>query len=169
MAKLLATRKQDILLTRSNLLSWQQVADSDVVFVGPPKFNRHLHEAALAQDIVVEANGIRNLKPQPGEPVFLEDRVSPGKPAEGETHALISRTAGLSGVGELLVIAGNASSDTLGAAEWLTQPLRARELVRHLRDREGKLPRHYQVVLKVSFKQGIPVQSSFVFHHVLNR
>ena len=168
LSKLLSTRKQDVLLTRSSILSWQEIEDDDVVFVGPPKFNLQLQAAALAQDIVIEPEGIRNQKPQPGEPVFLQDRLVPEKPSEGETHALISRTPGLSGVGELLVIAGNASSDTLAAAEWLTQPLRARELVRHLRTPSGEIPRYFQAVVKVAFKQGVPVQSSYVFHHVLN-
>lgn len=168
LSKLLSTRKRDVLLTRSSILSWQQIVDDDVVFVGPPKFNLQLQAAALAHEIVVEPNGIRNLKPQPGEPVFLDDRIVPGKQAEGETHALISLTPGLSGVGEFLVIAGNASADTLAAAEWLTLPQRGAELVRRLRTPSGEMPRYYQVVLKVAFKQGIPVQSSYVFHHVLS-
>jgi len=65
------------------------------------------------------------------------------------------------------VIAGNASPDTFAAADWLTDPGRARELVRRLRSPKGEMPRYFQVVLTVSFKQGIPVQSSYLFHHVL--
>ena len=38
-----------------------------------------------------------------------------------------------------------------------------------LRESTGEMPRYFQVVLKVVFKQGIPVQSSYVFHHVLRR
>jgi hypothetical protein len=167
-AKLLATRKQELLLTRSNLLSWQEIVDNDIVFIGPPKFNIQLQGAPLTQDIVVEPDGIRNLKPQPGEPVFLADRILAGKQSEGETHALISRTPGLSGVGEFLVIAGNASGDTFGAAQWLTQAWRAKELTDRLRLPSGQMPRYYQVVLKVAFKHGIPVQSAYVFHHVLH-
>jgi hypothetical protein len=169
LGRLLTTRKQDLLVTRSSILSWQQIADSDVVFLGPPKFNLQLQSAALMQDIVVEPAGIRNLKPNPGEPVFLEDRLVAGRSAEGETHALITRTSGPSGAGELLMIAGNASADTLAATEWLTQPWHARELVGRLRGESGEMPRYFQVVLKVVFKQGIPVQSSYVFHHVLRR
>lgn len=167
-AKLLSSRKHELLLTRSNLLSWQQIVDSDVVFIGPPKFNRQLQAAALTQDIVVEPNGIRNLKPRQGEPEFLEDHFVTGVTSEGVTHALISRTPGPSGLGELLVIAGNASSDTLAAAEWLTQPVRARELVERLRGPSGEVPRYFQAVLRVEFKQAIPVRSSYVFHHVQN-
>jgi len=166
LARLLATRKRDLQVTRSNILSWQQVADENVIFIGPPKFNLQLQAAALTEDIVVEPGGIRNRKPRAGEPEFLEDRIQPGT-MEGETHALITRTPGPSGVGELLVIAGNASADTLAAAEWLTRPWHARVLADRLRTRAGRIPRHFQVVLKVAFKQGIPVQSSYVFHHAL--
>ncbi len=167
LARLLATRKSDLRLTRSSIVSWQQIMDEDVVFVGPPKFNLQLQAAAMKQEIVIEPDGIRNLKPRPGEPAYLPDIMVPGKPSEGETHALISRTPGLSGVGELLVIAGNASPDTFAAAEWLTQPVRARELIQHLRTPSGDIPRYFQVVIKVGFKQGIPVESSYVFHHVV--
>jgi hypothetical protein len=166
-AKLLSTRKPDLQLTRSSILSWQQIADQDVIFLGPPKFNLQLQEAAMMQDLVVEANGIRNRHPQPGEPEFLDDRLFPGKTSEGETHALITRTAGPNGVGEFLMIAGNASADTFAAAEWMTQARRAAELAGHLRGTSRQMPRHFQAVIKVAFKQGIPVQSSYVFHHVL--
>ena len=166
-AQLLSTRKRELLLTPGNILSWQQIKDDDVVFLGPPKFNRQLQTAALTRDIVIEPDGLRNLKPRPGEPAFLPDHIVAGKPSEGETHALISRTPGPSGKGEMLVIAGNASPDTFAAADWLTDPGRARELVRRLRSPKGEMPRYFQVVLTVSFKQGIPVQSSYLFHHVL--
>jgi hypothetical protein len=169
LSKLLASRKREVLLTRSSILSWQQIMDDDVVFVGPPKFNPQLQAAALTEDLVMEAEGIRNRRPQPGEPAFLEDHIVPAKPSEGETHALISLMPGPSGAGQLLTIAGNASPDTLAAAEWLTQPWRAKELVGRLRGRSGEMPQYFQVVLKVSFKQGIPVESSYVFHHVLAR
>ena len=166
-SKLLASRKRDVLLTRSSILSWQQIMDDNMVFVGPPKFNPQLQSAALTQGLVMEPEGIRNRNPQAGEPLFLEDHIVPGKSSEGETHALISLMPGPSGAGQLLVIAGNASPDTLAAAEWMTQPWRARELANRLRGRSGEIPTYFQAVLKVSFKQGIPVESSYVFHHVL--
>ena len=116
----------------------------------------------------MEPEGIRNRKPQQGEPAFLADRIVPEKLSEGETHALITLMPGPSGTGQILMIAGNASPDTLAAAEWLTEPRRAVELVNRLRRKAGDLPQYFQVVLKVSFKQGIPVESSYVLHHVLN-
>lgn len=167
LAKVLSPRKRDLLLTRSNLLSWQEIADNDIVFVGPPKFNLQLKGAPLAQEIVLEPDGVRNLKPQKGEPEFLDDQFLTGKQNDGETHAVISRMPGPSGIGEFLAISGNASADTFAAAQWLTQPWRASELVKRLGGNSQPLPRYYQVVLKVAFKHGVPVQSSYVFHHVL--
>jgi hypothetical protein len=167
LAKALSPRKRDLLLTRSNLLSWQEIVDNDILFVGPPKFNLQLKGAPLALEIVIEPDGVRNLKPQKGEPEFLADRFLAGKQNDGETHALISRMPGPSGVGEFLAIAGNASADTFAAAQWLTQPWRASELVKRLGGESGQVPHYYQVVLKVAFKHGVPVQSSYVLHHVL--
>jgi hypothetical protein len=38
-------------------------------------------------------------------------------------------------------------------------------LVSKLRDPSGKMPRYYQVVLKVTYRAGVPTQTSYVFHH----
>lgn len=92
--KLLATRRREILITRSNMLSWQEISDSNLVFVGPPKFNAQLQGIPIAQEIVIEPRGIRILKPRPGEPSFLEDEFGLGPQFEGVTHALISHTPG---------------------------------------------------------------------------
>jgi len=165
--RLLAVRKPDFMITRSNLLNWQQIADHDVVFIGPPKFNLQLESAMTGSDLVIEPDGIRNRKPRPGEPSFLADRFLPGKVQEGDTHALISRIPHPSGKRELLVLAGNASADTLAAAEWVTDASHARDLVQHLAGDGRKLPRHFQVVIKVSFKQGVPIRSAYAFHHAM--
>jgi hypothetical protein len=135
--------------------------------VGPPKFNMQLDRIPIQQEILVEGNGIRNLHPRPGEPEFLADRFEAGAQFDGVTHALISRTPGLSRRGDLLILGGNSSADTFAAAEWLTQPANARELVSRLRLPSGMLPRYYQCVIRVQFRKGIPVQSAYVFHRVL--
>jgi hypothetical protein len=90
--------------------------------------------------------------------------------AGGITHALVTRSRTPSGDGELLVLAGNASAGALAAAEWLTQPWHAKELVGRLRPSPGAggpLARHFQIVLKVAFQQGIPLHTSYLFPHAL--
>ncbi|HWB84340.1 MAG TPA: hypothetical protein VG675_09385 [Bryobacteraceae bacterium] len=167
LAKLLGTRRGDLLMTRSNLLSWQEISDTDMIFVGPPKFNTQLQSIPIEQEVKLETDGVRILHPRAGEPSFFRDTFMSGPEFNGVTHAVISCTPGLSGQGELLIIGGNASPDTLAAAQWMTQPERARELVSHLRLSSGTLPRYYQVVIRVEFKNGTPVESSYVLHRVL--
>jgi hypothetical protein len=169
LGKLLAARRADVSLTRSSILSWQQVADNELIFIGPPKFNKQLDAlpAVRDRDIVMEPRGIRNRHPKSGEPEFLEDRFESGPQFDGETHALISLVPGISGTSDLLILSGNASADTFAAAEYLTEATRARQLAGRLRLPSGKLPRYYQVVLNVKFRNGIPVQTSYVYHHLI--
>ena len=57
--------------------------------------------------------------------------------------------------------------DTYGAVQWMTRLWRAKELVSHLRLPSGALPHYYQVVVRVRFKNGTPVESSYVLHRLL--
>src|ERR1700740_3226311 len=102
----------------------------------------------------MEPAGVRNLHPRAGEPAFLPDHFEGGAQYDGVTHAVISLTPGLSQRGELLTLGGNSSADTFAAAEWLTQPANARELVSRLRSSSGALPRYYQCVIRVQFRNG---------------
>jgi hypothetical protein len=167
LGELLGTRRRDILLTRSNLLSWPEIVDTNLVFVGPPKFNTQLQSIPIREEVRLESDGMRILNPRAGEPSFLKDKFRPGAQFEGVTHALISRTPGLSGQGDLLLLGGNASADTFAATQWVTQPWRAAELLKHLRDPSGGLPKYFQAVIRVQFKNGTPVESSYVLHRVL--
>ena len=166
-AKLLGTRRQDIRLTRSNLLSWQQITDSDIVFLGPPKFNIQLQGILEKLEIQMDSKGVRVQNPRPGELAYYADKFEPGPDFEGVTHAVITSMPGLSGQGRLLVVAGNASADTNAAAQWLTEPDRARQWASRLRQSSGRLPRSFQLVLRVQFKHGVPIQSSYVMHRVI--
>jgi hypothetical protein len=168
LGKLLATRRPEILLTRSRNLSWQQASENELIFVGPPKFNDQLDQFPVT-DIVIEPRGVRISNPRAGEPGFLEEKYQVGQQFDGETHALISLVPGLSGVGQILILGGNASAATYAAAQWLTQPDFARQLVNRLKLPSGKIPQSYQVVLKVQFRNGIPFQSSYILHRVLRQ
>ncbi|MDE3167309.1 MAG: hypothetical protein KGN36_16020 [Acidobacteriota bacterium] len=167
LGKLLGTRRAGIYVTRSNLLSWQEISDTNVIFLGPPKFNAQLRDIPVKQEIQVEPQGIRVLNPKPGESAFYQDYFQEGPEPNGSTHALISCTPGISGNGLLLIFAGNASPDTLSATQWLTQPNRARELYGRMRLPSGRLPRYYQILIQVDFKNGVPVSSSYVLHREL--
>jgi hypothetical protein len=165
--ELLSPRSSKISFTRSDLLSFQEMSDSNVIFIGPPKFNAQLSAIPIKPAMVMERSGVRLLEPGRSEQAMYTDHFIPGADFDGESYALISRTPGLSGNGEVLLLGGNGTPDTLGAAQWVTQPNRARQLCSHLRLPSGQLPRYFQVLVRVRFKNGVPVDSSYVLHRAL--
>jgi hypothetical protein len=166
LGQFLAHRKDNVLLTRSDLLSTPEVIMDNVVFLGPVAGNRQIQAISNGQPgqpFVLEPNGIRNLKPRPGEPEFIPDRSPQAGADADESLALISHVPGLYGNGDILYLSGNQVSSTLAAVRALTDPTLARELVSKLKMQDGRLPRFYQVVLKVRSMDSMPIDISYIY------
>ena len=168
LGQFLAPRKQHVLLTRGDLLSMPEIMMDNVVFVGPSTGNRQLQAVPVDQQIALEPNGIRNLNPRPGEPVFLADHVSHNSQDVEESHALISHIPGLYGNGEILSLSGNQISSVMAAVQALTDPALAQRLVARMKAASGTMPRYYQLVLKVKSMDDMPVDISYLFHRDLS-
>ena len=166
LGQFLASRKQHLLLTRGDLLSMPEIMMDNVVFVGPIAGNRQIGAVPTDQPIALEADGIRNRNPRPGEPAFLPDREGTGS-ADTEAYALISHIPGLYGNGEILSLSGNRISSVMAAVQALTDPSLARTVVSHLRTSKGNVPRFFQLVLKVKSMDDMPVDIAYVFHREL--
>jgi hypothetical protein len=169
LGQFLAHRKDNVLLTRSDLLSTPEVIMDNVVFLGPAAGNRQMQAISTGQQFLLEPNGIRNVNPQPGEPAFIPDHNPQGAPDSDadESHALISHLPGLYGNGDILYLSGNQISSTLAAVRALTDPMLARELVATLKTPDGRVPRYYQVVLRVRSMDSMPIEISYMFHRDL--
>ncbi len=74
---------------------------------------------------------------------------------------------GLNGNGEILYFSGNQTPAVMGAVKAFTDPDSARNLVSKLDVPGGTLPRYYQVVLKVTSMDDMPIDVSYVFHREL--
>jgi hypothetical protein len=168
LGQFLAERKDNVLLTHSELLSMPEVIMDNVVFLGPATGNRQIQAISAGQPFVLESNGIRNLNPRPGEPVFVPDHNPQAGADADESLALISHVPGLYGNGDILYLSGNQISSTLAAVRMLTDPALARELVSKLKTRDGRLPRFYQVALKVRSMDSMPIEISYLFHRDLS-
>jgi hypothetical protein len=171
LGQFLAHRKDNVLLTRSDLLSTPEVIMDNVVFLGPVAGNRQIQAISTGQPgqpFVLEPNGIRNLSPQPGEPEFIPDHEPQAGADADESLALISHVPGLYGNGDILYLSGNQISSTLAAVRALTDPTLASALVSNLKTHDGRLPRFYQVVLKVRSMDSMPIEISYVFHRDLS-
>jgi hypothetical protein len=161
LGQFLASRKRDVMLTRSDLVSMPEVTMDNVIFLGPFTGNRQIQALSSGQPIVLEATGIRNLNPRPGEPAFVSDSDNE------ESHALISHMPGIYGHGELLYFSGNQISSVMAAVQAFTDPTLARTLVSKLTTPAG-FPRYYQVVLKVKSMDNMPIEISYMFHRDLS-
>lgn len=166
LGQFLAQRKQDVLLTRSDLISMPEIAMDNVVFLGPMA-GREMEAIPAEQQLVLEQEGIRNLKPRPGEPAFISDHAPQGAQDVQESHALITQVPGLYGNGQILYFSGNQIPSVMAAVQAFTDPTLARRLVSKLKGPNG-LPRSYQVVLKVRSMDDMPIDISYVFHRELS-
>jgi hypothetical protein len=85
-----------------------------------------------------------------------------------EDYSLVSRYPGISGSGELMVLAGGSTESVLAAVEYVTQPNYAAELCEKLATGCRELPSAYEVVIKARFKSQTPVEISYVTHRALS-
>ena len=166
LGQFLAQRKQDVLLTRSDLISMPEIAMDNVVFLGPMA-GKQMEAIPVDQQLVLDQQGIRNLKPRPGEPAFISDRAPQGAQDVQESHALITQVPGLYGNGQILYFSGNQIPSVMAAVQAFTDPTLARRIVSKLKGANGSLPHSYQVVLKVRSMDDMPFDISYVFHKEL--
>jgi len=168
LGQFLADRKQSVYVTGSDELSMPDIIMGNLVFLGPPSPNGHLPALPLKEELVMESAGIRNLHPAPGEPAFF-----PNPPARSvnstvdESYALITHTPGVKGKGDVLYLSGTHASSPTAGVEAFTDPALARTVVEHLRKPGGKLPRYYQILLKVKSMEDTPIEIIYAFHKEL--
>ena len=161
LGQFLASRKPNIMLTRSDLVSMPEVMMDNVIFLGSSTANHQIQSLSDGQPITLEPEGIRNRDPRRGEPAFIPDSSG-----QDESHALISLLPGIYGHGELLYFSGNQIAGVMAAVQAFTDPTLARSLVWKLTTPSG-FPRYFQVVLKVKSMDNMPVEITYLFHRDL--
>ena len=168
LGQFLAPRKQTVVITRANLLSWPEIAEDNVIFLGPVTGIHPAQDVPMDAQIVLDPTGIRNLKPAPGEPAALPDQPAQGPGTMALPHALISRVPAMNGSGAILMLSGNTTASVMGAVQAFTNPSLAKTLVAKLRTPAGSIPHYFQVVLSVKSMDDVPVDISYVFHRTLS-
>jgi hypothetical protein len=168
LGQFLADRKQNVYVTGSEDLSMPDIIMGNLVFLGPAKGNRQLQALPSKEELVMEANGIRVLHPVSGEPDFLAN--PPPRTAQStvdESFALITHAPGVNGKGDVLYLSGSAASSPTAGVEAFTDPSLAKTLVEKMRKSDGKLPRYYQILLKVRSMDETPIEIIYVMHKEL--
>ena len=167
-AKLLGTRRQDISLARSSQVPLQELAENNVILIGPEVvFNQKLPGMQFEPALEQVSAGIRNLHARIGEPALFADKPPSAAPNDGEVYALISHAPGPLGNTNIQSFTSNRTWGREGAIQAFTDPALASTIVNKLRRASGELPRYYQVVLRVKFHDGVPTEIAYVLHRDL--
>ena len=174
LGKLLDYSGLKISTTRSSLVSWQQIVDDNILFVGSPRvFGDSLHKLPVDLDLVMREDGIYDAKARPNQPALFADNYpsinadQPSIPDNGEVYALVSRMQGPLESGYIQSFSSYHSPGTQGAVEFFTTPGFASQLIAKLRKSDGSLPRFFQVVLKIRYRDTVPTEISYVMHREL--
>jgi hypothetical protein len=167
LGQFLAPRKQAVVITRANVLSWPEIAEDNVVFLGPASGIHQTEDIPTGAQLVLDPTGIRNLSPRPGESAFIQDHPAEGGAESGESYALISRVPAMNGPGAILMLSGNQISSVMGGVQAFTNPELAQMLVSRLKTASGGMPKYFQVVLDVKAMDDVPVKITYMFHREL--
>jgi hypothetical protein len=140
-----------------------EVAMANVVWIGSVTDNRQMKAMFVDRPLRLEADGIHNLQAAPGEPALIADQPAADPQDTEDSYALISRVPGLYGNGEVLYLSGNRSASITGGVNAFTDPAFAKTLVEKMGGLK-RVPKYYQVVLKVRSMDDMPIEVSYLLH-----
>ena len=81
----------------------------------------------------------------------------------------ITHAAGPVGSTDVMTFASNSTFGRVGAIDAFTDPAFARTLVARMRGSAGRIPRYFQVLLRVKYKGGVPTETSYLLHREIKR
>lgn len=170
LGKLLGLRERNFSVLKTSQLSWQQIADNNVLFVGVQNlfFDEQLHGMPLDPQLVPIETGIRNVHPKAGEPAEFTDQYSTAPAEEGTAYALVTHLPGPLRSNDVESFTSSRSAGYVAAVQWFTDPKLAGLLVSKLKAASGgQMPRYYQVLLKVKFRDDVPTETTYVLSREL--
>lgn len=158
---------------RSTVLTWEDLSNGNLVFIGSGKTTKIIRSILQRGDFAwdssrVASNKILNLRPLPGEPAEFDQVFDPVTDEFREQYALISMMPGFDADTRVLILGGGTSEGDWAMAEYVTKPDQVQDLVRHLQDKSGHLPKAFQVVVRIKYDSRVPISMAYVTHHVLS-
>ncbi len=169
LARLLGAKKPNIAMKRSVDVTWNDIRDSDMIFLGKPFTDPQIQHFLAKSEFIDEGSRIRVLHPKAGDPPEYVEKFDVSDPLNwNEKYAVISMLPGAEPGKHVLSMAASGSEHPWAVGAYLTTPAHAKELVDHLRLPSGRLPAAYQVVIRARFRGQEPTQVEYVTHRVLS-
>jgi len=160
-AQVFGLAHREAILTRANVLTWNDIRGENVIFLGPPKFNPHVAAITDRLELMVKDSQVINTHPRTGESASY-GRISDSNRDAAEDHVLIDLLPGIGPSDRILVLEGGSTSSNWAAADYITHPETVRDLVARLKLPDGALPPFFQVLLHVKYQASVPTQTDFV-------
>lgn len=171
MAKLLGSRVQNLSVVKTSNLSLRELEDNDVLFVGIENlfFNDQIRATPVQASLQPVHEGIRDMHPPKNEPEVYVDQYSTAPSEEGIAYALVTHLPGPMGRNDVESFTSSRAAGYVAAVKAFTDPVFVRTLVSKLKESAGgRMPRYYQVLLKVKFKDEVPTEITYVLARELH-
>jgi len=165
LAKLLGSRVQNLAVLKTSDLSMRDLADNNVVFVGLQNifFASQIQAAPIETQLEPVHDGIQNVHPAPHEPALFVDQYTTAPTEQGIAYALVTHVPGPLGDSDVESFTSSRSAGYVAAVKAFSDPAFVKFLVPELRQiGHGRMPRYYQVLLKVKFTAEEPTEITFV-------
>ncbi|HEY7374064.1 MAG TPA: hypothetical protein VIF57_18025, partial [Polyangia bacterium] len=149
---------REVGLKYSSALGWEDIWNSNVVFVGKssvnPAIRRVLRDGEL--DFVDSEFGaaVRNLHPRPGEPAEYPNAATHGA---GKKYGVVSVLPGPQPGHRMMILTGAGAELMWALAQSVTDPARVKEIMSHVMTSSGELPATFQIVIEATFESNVPI------------
>jgi hypothetical protein len=172
--RLFTSFHRGIRVKRGRLLSFDDVKNNNLIFVGSSSENLTLRDLPMTRDFIFQnvESGPRkgdlalvNVHPRDGEPGQYLGMS--GRPLI-EDYALIGLVPGLNPGRSVMILAGATTIGTQAAVEFVCRTSNVADLLKRVPKVKDTDARQFEAVIHVKISRGVPVQSEIVALHPRN-
>ena len=158
---------REVSLKYSSALGWEDIWNSNVIFVGKstvnPLIRRVLNDADLDFIDTDFGAAVRNRHPRPGESAEYPNAATHGS---GKKYGVVSVLPGPQPGHHIMLLTGAGAELMWALAQSVTDPVRVKEIVSRVLTPAGNLPATFQVLIEATFESNVPIIIRYVTHHV---
>jgi hypothetical protein len=164
--KLFEVLNRSAQLTEARFLHWDEARDQHLVLLGARHMNPWTQDSVITANFKMDRNVITNAHPKPGERPFYAAKFDGGVL---EDYGLIWMSQSPSG-SRILVLAGLTSTGTAGVGGFFVDPNRMKLVFEKLKAASGNssLPTNWQVLVRITARDDVPIEVSFVTLRISN-
>jgi hypothetical protein len=161
--------RKSLMVKRGQLLSWDDVQNRNLIFIGSPDHNLQFVHLPPLQEFNFksldagphrgQSSTITNEHPKQGEEPFYFS--SANRPFTHD-YAIVALVPAFNSAEKVLILAGTNTYGTQAAADFVCEPTSVTQLLTRLGVGRGASVPYFEALLHVSITEGVPVQSQLV-------